>query len=174
MLSVVAVHSGKISAKANDGNINEILHRVCWHYVLVLTALVWIAYDEVKCGNHHKDLFCDWRYTLCLKIWHMPVIQFTSKGRVIDQLLLCSLLIFFNPQFVDVLCNVKLKSCSRSYVHFCVPWILDDFSNDPWTGTTNDFDCCLHRLSSHVGKCSIARPWFSQGLLGWGSLPLHL
>ena len=32
---------------------------------------------------------------LCfLKIWSMPVIQFTSKGRVIDQLLLCSLLFF--------------------------------------------------------------------------------
>ena len=60
--------------------------------------------------------------------------------------------------FVDVVCNVKPKSCSRRYVHFCIPWILGDLSNDPLTGTVNDFDCCLHRLSDHVGKCSIARP----------------
>ena len=65
-------------------------------------------------------------------------------------------------------------SCSRSYVHFCVPWILDEFSNDPCTGTTNDFNCCLHWLSIHVGKCSIARPWFSQGLVGGKTLSLHL
>ena len=60
--------------------------------------------------------------------------------------------------FVDVVHDVKPKSCRRSYVHFCVPWILGDLSNDPGTGTANDFDCCLHRLSNHVGKCSIARP----------------
>ena len=46
--------------------------------------------------------------------------------------------------FVDVVHNVKPKSCSRSYVHFCVPWILGDLSNDPGTGTANDFHCCLH------------------------------
>ena len=38
------------------------------------------------------------------------------------------------------------------------PGFLDDFSNDPCTGTTNDFDCCLHQLSGCVGKHSIARP----------------
>ena len=39
-------------------------------------------------------------------------------------------------------CNPK--SYNRSYVHFCVPWILEEFSNDPDAGTTNDFNCCLH------------------------------
>ena len=38
MLSVVAVCSGKISAKANDGSINQIF-RACWHYILVLKVL---------------------------------------------------------------------------------------------------------------------------------------
>ena len=46
--------------------------------------------------------------------------------------------------FVDVVRDVKSKSCSRSYVHFCVPWIWGDLSNDPGTGTANDFDYCLH------------------------------
>ena len=32
------------------------------------------------------------RSVLCLKIWHVPVVQLTSKGKVIDQLLLCILL----------------------------------------------------------------------------------
>ena len=36
------------------------------------------------------------------------------------------------------------KSYNRSYVHYCVPWTLEKLSNDPGTGTTNDFDCCLH------------------------------
>ena len=47
-----------------------------------------------------------------------------------------------------------VQSYNRSYVHFCVPWILEKFSNDPGAGTTNDFDCCLHQLSIHVGNHS--------------------
>ena len=78
---------------------------------------------------------------LCLKIWHVPAIHWTSKGKVIDQLLLCIHLSILN--FVVVVCGVNLKSCSRSYVHFCVPWILDGFSNDPCTGTTSDFKLLL-------------------------------
>ena len=40
--------------------------------------------------------------------------------------------------------SARIQLYSRSYMHFCVPWILDEFSSDPCTGTTNDFDCCLH------------------------------
>ena len=32
------------------------------------------------------------------------------------------------------------KPGNRSYIHFCVPWILDEFSSEPCIGTTNDFD----------------------------------
>ena len=133
----------------------------------------------ISFGRHHHELLLMrknesiiMKICLCLKIQHVPVIYWTSKGKVIDQLLLCICLSILN--FVVVVCGANPKSCSRSYMHFGVPWILDGFSNDPCTGTTNDCDCCLHWLSSHVGKCSIARPWFSQGLVGWGSLPSHL
>ena len=63
-----------------------------------------------------------------------------------------------NHQFHGFCMWYDPKSGNRSYIHFCVPWILDEFSNDPCTGTTNDFDCCLHQLSVCVGKHSIARP----------------
>ena len=33
------------------------------------------------------------------------------------------------------------KSYSRYYVHFCVPWILEVFTNDPCAGATNDCIC---------------------------------
>ena len=39
------------------------------------------------------------------------------------------------------ICSVKPKSCNRGYVHSCIPWILEDFTNDPWAGTANDFNC---------------------------------
>ena len=68
----------------------------------------------------------------------------------------------------------KPKYYNRGYVHFCVLWILEVFTNDPCAGTTNDCICCLHWLSVHVGICSIHRPWFSQGLTGCGALPSHL
>ena len=42
--------------------------------------------------------------------------------------------VLFNPYFVDVIHNVTPKSCSRSYVHFCVPWILDDLPMIPEQG----------------------------------------
>ena len=66
------------------------------------------------------------------------------------------------------------KSYNRYYVHFCVPWILEVFTNDPCAGTTNDCICCLHQLSVHVCICSICRPWFSWGLVGCEALLLHL
>ena len=40
-------------------------------------------------------------------------------------------------------CGVKPKSCDRSYVHSCIPWILDDLPSDPSVGTANDVECSL-------------------------------
>ena len=77
-----------------------------------------------------------------------------------------------NPFGCCIWCDPK--SYNRSYVHFCVAWILEEFPSDPIAGITNDFDCCLHQFSVHVGKCSIARPWFSWGLLGCNALLSHL
>ena len=96
-----------------------------------------------------------------------------QRGKVINQLLLC-ILLFCSFRSVGAIHGVEPKSCDRSYVHSCIPWILDDLPNDPWIGTANDFNCSLPWLSIHVGKCSIARPWFLQGLVGWVALPLHL
>ena len=66
------------------------------------------------------------------------------------------------------------KSYNRSYLHFCVPWILEVFTNDPCAGTIKNCICCLHWISVHVGICSIHKPWFSWGLVGFEALPLHL
>ena len=43
----------------------------------------------------------------CLKTWHMPAIYSTSKGKVIDQLLLNFHLSILN--FVVVVCSVNLS-----------------------------------------------------------------
>ena len=47
----------------------------------------------------------------------------------------CSCIIL---NFVEVVHNVKPKSCSRSYVHSGIPWIWGDLPNNPRTGTAND------------------------------------
>ena len=109
----------------------------------------------------------------------LPVLS-TSKGKVINQLLLCIHLFSIIP-ICHAICDAKPKSCNRSYVHSCVPRILEDFPNDPWVGTANDFNCSLWQLSDCVGRHSIARPWFPQGLVGLVAflcicrwvLPLH-
>ena len=81
---------------------------------------------------------------------------------------------FLNHQSVGYCMWCKPKSYNRDYMHFCVPWILEVFTNDPCVGTTNDCICCLHQLSVCVDICSICRPWFSQGLIGCEVLPSHL
>ena len=43
----------------------------------------------------------------CLKTWHLPAIYLTSKGKVVDQLLLCFCLSILN--FVVVVCGVNLS-----------------------------------------------------------------
>ena len=117
-----------------------------------------------------RSCLCIWRSGMC--IWRSSMCQLSIEHQGVGPLI-----IYYYAFVYQSLCccmQCQPKSCSRSYMHFCVPWILDDFSNDPCTGTTNDFDCCWHWLSICVGKCSIARPWFSQGLVGSKTLPLHL
>ena len=70
-----------------------------------------------------------------------PVLS-TSKGKVVNHVLLCMCLFCFIP-ICYAMCDVKPKSCDRSYVYSCIPWILEDFPNDPRVGTANDFDCSL-------------------------------
>ena len=79
-----------------------------------------------------------------------------------------------NHQSIGDLMWCDPKSYNRSYVHFCVPWILEVFTNDSFAGTTNDCICCLHPLSIGVGICSICRPWILWGLVGCEALPSHL
>ena len=81
---------------------------------------------------------------------------------------------FLNHQSLGYCMWCKPKSYNRGYVHFCVPWILDIFANDPCAGTTNNYICCLHQLSICVGICSICRPWFLWGPAGCEALPLYL
>ena len=79
-----------------------------------------------------------------------------QRGKVIDQLFLCIHLSILN--FVVVVCGVNLSLEAEVMCISVSTGFLESFSNDPCTGITNDFDCCLHQLSVHVGKCSIARP----------------
>ena len=79
-----------------------------------------------------------------------------------------------NHQFIGYCMWWNPKSYNRSYMHFCVPWILEVFTCDPCAGTTNDCICCLHQLSLYVGICSICRPWFLWGLVGCEALLSHL
>ena len=81
---------------------------------------------------------------------------------------------YVNHQPIGYCMWCKPKSYNRGYMHFCVPWILEVFTNDPCSGTTNDCICCLHCLSICVGICSIHRSWFKQCLIGCEALPLHL
>ena len=46
----------------------------------------------VSCTWWDKMIQSSWRSVFCLKIWHVPVIYWTSKGKDIDQLLLYILL----------------------------------------------------------------------------------
>ena len=70
------------------------------NYKIVLLTKSWIlpmfyTWFEgiiVNCTWWGKMSQSSWRSVLCLKIWHMPVIYWTSKVKVIDQLLLCVLL----------------------------------------------------------------------------------
>ena len=67
----------------------------------------------------------------------------------------------FIYQYMILLLFVCGASLSLAAEVMCIsvfPGVLDEFSNDPHTGTTNDFNSCLYRLSVPVGKCSIARP----------------
>ena len=77
-------------------------------------------------------------------------------------------------QFVGYCMWCDPKSYSRYYVHFCVPWILEVFTNDPCAGTTNDCICCLHWLSIHGGIHSICRLQFPWGFVGCEALLSHL
>ena len=79
-----------------------------------------------------------------------------------------------NHQAIGYFMWCEPNSYNRDCMHFCVPWILEVFTNDPCAGTTNDCICCLHRLFIHVGICSICRPWFLWGLAGCEALPSHL
>ena len=81
---------------------------------------------------------------------------------------------FLNHQSLGFCMWCEPKSYNRGYIHFCVPWIFEVFTNDPCAGTTNDCVCCLHHLSVHVGICSICRLWFSWGLASCEALLLHL
>ena len=81
---------------------------------------------------------------------------------------------FINNQSIGYCIWCDPKSYNRIYMHFCVPWILGVFTNDPCAGTTNDCICCLHWLSVHVAICSICRPWFLQGLIGCEAMSSHL
>ena len=168
---ICSIHSisGESSVKSNDCSIDGIFKLVGNIY----TGFEGINVNGTWWGKMRWSL---WRCSPCLKMclvsedaMHVSWSNSHQRGKVINQLLLCILLFCTILNFVDVVCDVKPKSCSRSYVHFCISWILGDLSNDPWTGTANNFDCCLHWLSNHVGKCPIARPWFSWGLVGWGT-----
>ena len=79
---------------------------------------------------------------------HVPSVHCASKGMLTVMLwgAICLLLFkgFLNHQSLGYSMWFKPKSYNRGYVHFCVPWILDIFANDPCAGTTNDCICCLH------------------------------
>ena len=93
---------------------------------------------------------------------HVPSVYCASKGMVtvmlwdVNQLM--SFKGFLNHQSLGYCMWCKCKSYNRGYVQFCVPWILEVFTNDPCAGTTNDCICCLHQLSIHVGIHCICRP----------------
>ena len=107
---------------------------------------------------------CVWRSGTCQSsIEHQRVMSLISYCYAFVYQSLILLLLLYVVPILSLAAEVMCISVSPGF------WMV--FSNDPCTGTTNDCDCCLHQLSGHVGKCSITRPWFSQGLVGWGSLP---
>ena len=61
---------------------------------------------------------------------------------------LLSLKGFINHQSIGYCMWCKPRSYNRGYVHFCVPWILEVFTNDPCAGTTND--CLLLTSTLHL------------------------
>ena len=111
---------------------------------------------------------------ICLSVWRSDACCLSIDHQRVGSLKSYCHSFIYQTLLVLLFTWCQPKSCSRSYMHFCVPWILDEVSNDPCTGNTNEFDCCLHQLSVHVGKCSIARPWFSWGHVGGKTLLSHL
>ena len=125
----------------------------------------------------------DFRWVLWSKLFSRHV-SFDRQAHAIcvlffkeEQVLWCyegvKWLLLFNctsiKQYVGYCMWCDPKSYSRFYVHFCVPWILEVFTNDHCAGTINDHICHLYQLSICVGTHSICRPWFSQGLCRlWG------
>ena len=78
----------------------------------------------------------------------MASVHCSSKGMVtvmnegVNQLL--SFKGFINHQSMGYCIWCDPKSYNRSYMHFCVLWSLEVFTNDPCAGTTNDCICCLY------------------------------
>ena len=136
-----------------------------------MKALLWSTSDGSWWSNCCQDV-CP------LMGRHMPSLHSASKGMVTVILWRCQLAIviqrFLNHQSVGYCMWCKPKSYHRGYMPFCIPWILEVFTNDLYAGTTNGCICCLHQLSIHVGICFICRPWFSWGFIGCEILPSYL
>ena len=152
-------------------NISKVVLLAKFSYVVVFYINFWRHHHELPLRRYNESIsmkicLCVWRSGTC-----QPSIEHQRVGSFISY---CYAFIYQSLCCCCCCMQCQPKSCSRSYVYFCVPWILDAFSNDPCARTTSDFDCCLHWLSIHVGKCSIARPWFSWGLVGGKTSPSHL
>ena len=130
--------------------------------------------------RHHCELhLMRWNESIilkicfCLKIWHMPAIYWTSKGKVIDELLLCFHLSILN--FVVVVVHgVNLSLASEVTCISVSPGFLMAFPMILVQGLWMTLTVAYIDFSICVGKCSIDRPSFSQGLVGWDSLPSYL
>ena len=113
--------------------------------------------------NYDEDLF------VCLKIWCMPSIYWTSKGKVVKQLLsfihlsilVVVVIAVVVVVVVVVVCSPSLSLAAEATCISVFPGFWLNFPNDPCTGTTNDLTVACINSSVHVGKCSIARPCFS-------------
>ena len=63
---------------------------------------------------------------MCLKIWHVPVVQLASKGKVVDQLLLC-ILLFCSILNLLILYTVSNLSFAAEVMYILVPpgfWMI--------------------------------------------------
>ena len=100
---------------------------VYWHFYTRCEGIIVNCTWRGKMSQSSWRSVCVWRSCMC-----QPSIEHQRVRLLISY---CYAFFYFCSILkLSAIHGVKPKSCSRSYVHFGVPWILDYFSNDPCTG----------------------------------------
>ena len=152
--------------------------KTCWEKLvsdiyMIAKASVWMMYNDQKQGNHLGNISGVLKIHLISEMVVCGSLCYPHQ-RVGSLISYCHA--FFWSVHSNLLCNVWCQAyvLQQRLCAFLCPMDFGRFYQWSLSRDCNDFNCGLWWLSDSVGRCSIARPWFSQGLVGLKALPLHL